>query len=377
MVHGQETAASATSGPAAAKQPAGGENPFRSAGADRYATPAAVPAESGSTRARSDQFLLDARRALSVGDVPRAQQFLSQAQQLKVVYEGPGDSPEGVAAAIRECQEISTLRNANGGAAWRVAYAKFLVKQADALLGWNDLDTATRAANEASQLNPDFTGTTGPTPQDVLRRIAERRKNPSSLTVADQTSGAPAADSKSQTLRLLAQARAALAAGNLAEAQSLAGTASALNVPESQFAPHEDRPSRLALDLQKATLEGSSVKLAGGTLPSTSTPAAGEFAQAAASADINAAMRMAQAPDFAPQPLPADGIQPLPSGQAAQMLEAGEAALKSGDRAAALESFKAAYDQRDQLDLISQQKLQGHLQMLSGGDGKEPIETPE
>ncbi|HEX6963589.1 MAG TPA: hypothetical protein VF175_17105 [Lacipirellula sp.] len=379
MVHGEETTAPATSDPfaAAAKQASTSENPFRPAGTDRYAAPAAAPDEAGSERARSDQFLLDARRALSVGDVPRAQQFLSQAQQLKLTYEGPGDSPQKVAAAIRECQEVSELRNANNGAAWRVGYARFLVKQADALLGWNDLDTATRAANEANQLNPDFTSAAGPTPQDVLRRIAERRKKPSGIAVVDQGQDAPATDAKSQTLQLLAQARAAMAAGNLAEAQSLAGKASALNVPDSQFAPHEDRPSRLALDLQKAALEGSSVKLAGGPLPTTSTPGAGEYAQAAASSDIDAAMRMAQVPEFAPQPLPSDGAQPLPNSPAAQMLEAGEAALKSGDRAGALESFKAAYDQRDQLDLISQQKLQGHLQMLSGNDGKEPIAAPE
>jgi general secretion pathway protein D len=376
-----ETSAPATSDPfaaATAKQAGeGNNNPFRATGADRYATPAAATTQDSSDRARSDQFLLDARRALSVGDVPRAQQFVSQAQQLKVAYEGPGDSPQSVAAAIRECQELSALRGANGGAAWRTGYATFLVAQADALLAWNDLDTATRAANEASQLNPDFTGTTGPTPDDVLRRIADRRKNSTTSAVAEQTQRSPAADAKGQTLQLLAQARAALATGNVAEAQALAGKASSLNVPDSQFAPHEDRPSRLALDLQKAAIEGSNVKLAGGPLPTTSTPGATEYAQAAASSDIGAAMRMAQVPEFAPQPLPADQAQPLPNSPAAQMLEAGEAALKSGDRAGALESFRAAYDERDQLDLISQQKLQGHLQMLSGGERRESIPAPE
>jgi general secretion pathway protein D len=348
-------------------------NPFRPGGTDRYAT--APSAADASARERSDQHLLDARRALSVGDVPRAQQFLSQAQQLKASYEGPGDSPQAVAASIRQCQELSALRTANGGAAWRPAYAKFLVKQADALLGWNDLDTAARAANEAAQLDPDYPTTSSPTPQDLMRRIAERRKVPANGVMA-VVPAAPAGDAKAQTLALLAQARAALAAGNLAEAQSLAGKASALNVPDSQFAPTEDRPSKLALDLQKAAIEGSTVKLAAGTLPTTATPGASDFAQAAAASDMNAALRMAQAPDLAPTPLPADEARPLPTSPAEQMLEAGEAALKSGDRPGALESFRAAYEQRDQLDIVSQQRLQGHLQMLTAAGGQEALPAP-
>jgi general secretion pathway protein D len=216
----------------------------------------------------------------------------------------------------------------------------------------------------------------------VLRRVAERRKNPSSVTIASQApAGGPAPNAKTQTLLLLSQARIAMAAGNLPEAQALAGQASALNVPDSQFAPQEDRPARLALDLQKAAAEGKSVQLAAGALPATSTPAAGDYAQAAASADMGPAMRVAQAPDFTPLPLPAEGeiaseAAPLPSSQAAQMLEAGEQALRSGDREGALESFRAAYDNRQQLDVLSQQRLQGHMQMLSSNDGKEKLPAP-
>ena len=41
---------------------------------------------------------------------------------------------------------------------------------------------------------------------------------------------------------------------------------------------------------------------------------------------------------------------PLP-GDPTQMLEAGEQALRAGDREGALQSFKAAYQHRDQLDV--------------------------
>jgi general secretion pathway protein D len=371
--------------PAGAAEPlAAGGNPFRAA-AEAPSLPdgmLAVPSTTAPTaspagaaaKAQSDQLLLDARRALSVGDLPRAQQFLGKAQDLRAPYEGPGDTPQAVQDAIAEYQETAALRNLNGGANWRAAYSKFLVKQADALLSWNDLDTAARAANEAAQLNPQFSGN-GLTPQDVLRRIEQRRKSPASLAVKPQPAGG-SDDAKEQTLILLADARAMLAAGKIAEAQVLAGKASLLNVPDSQFAEGEDRPSRLALDLQRAsggldTLPGES------PLPMTATPGEGNYVQAAAAMETGAAMQLAQLPEFAPTPLPSAGeATPLPS-DPRQMLEAGEQALRAGDREGALQSFKAAYQQRDQLDVLSQQRLQGHLQMLSPSARKESLPSPD
>jgi general secretion pathway protein D len=335
--------------------------------------PVAAPG-AAAAKSQSDQLLLDARRALSVGDLPRAQQFLGKALELKAIYEGPGDSPQAVQDSITEYQETAPLRSVNGGANWRVAYSKFLVKQADALLSWNDFDTAARAANEASQLNPQFSGN-GLTPQDVLRRIDQRRKAPNSLAIAPQqpTGG----DAKVQTLALLAEARALLAAGKIAEAQALAGKASALNVPDSQFAPSEDRPSRLALDLQRAATPTPGAMPAESPLPTTETPGEGNLVQAAAASETGAAMQLAQVPEFTPLPLPSAGeATPLP-GDAAQMLEAGEQALRAGDRESALQSFKAAYQNLNQLDVLSQQRLQGHLQMLSTRAPKEAIAAPE
>lgn len=335
-------------------------------------SPSAAPA-AAAAKGQSDQLLLDARRALSVGDLPRAQQFLGKAQELKVPYDGPGDSPQAVADSIAEYQETSALRNLNGGANWRVAYSKFLVKQADALLSWNDLDTSARAANEAAQLNPQFSGN-GLTPQDVLRRIEQRRKSPASLAVAPPPA---ASDAKEQTLILLSDARALLAAGKLAEAQTLAAKASALNVPDSQFGPDEDRPSRLALDLQRVATAAPGSTPAEITLPATATPGEGNMVQAAAATETGAAMQLAQVPEFTPLPLPsAAEATPLP-GDPAQMLEAGEQALRAGDREGALQSFKSAYQQRDRLDVLSQQRLQGHLQMLQANAPKESIPTPE
>ena len=367
----------ATTDPFIANQgSAEGGNPFRNAGSSpaapdgSLAVPSTAKPVASPAKAKSDQALLDARRALSVGDLPRAQQFLGAAEELKVAYEGAGDSPQGVADSIREYQEVAPLRSLNGGANWRAAYSKFLVKQADALLSWNDLETAARAANEAAQLNPQFSGS-GPSPQDILRRIEQRRKGASSVAVTPPpTAGG---DPKSQTLAMLAQARAALAAGNLAEAQALAGKASALNVPDSLFGPNEDRPSRLALDLQMAA-SGPIQAAATSPLPMTATPGASDFVQAAAANETGAAMQLAQSTEFTPLPLPsAEVATPLPNDPNA-MVEAGEQALRAGDREGALQSFRAAYENRNQLDLLTQQRLQGHLQMLQAS--KESMPAP-
>lgn len=394
--------------PAAAAKPSlgasggipAGANPFRSAAAaDAGAksgggSPALANRPGGkSRREMSDQALLDARRALSVGDLAKAQQFLGQAEQLQVAYDGPGDSPVSVAESIRQGQEAAELRKSSGGGtAWRQSYAKFLVAQSDALLSWNDLDTATRTANEALQLNPQYPGG-GVTPQDLLRRIAERRKENATAGAAS-AAVAPAAaptiaDAKAKSLDLLAQARTAMQGGDLKAAEALAGQASALNVPDSQYAPQEDRPSRLAADLLRARGESQSTELAAASipstmlpstmLPSTSTPAADDYTQATIGMETGPALQLAQVPDEAPLPLPG-AAEPL-GGDAKTLLEAGEQALKAGDRDGALENFQAAYRLRDQLDLLAQQQLQGHLQMLSvdapKGDHSEPLPKPD
>ena len=351
-------------------------NPFRTGSAATGST-----ADVRSRRAASDQSLLDARRALAVGDLARAQQFLGQSQQLDVAYDGPGDSPQRVSESIAKGLELAEMRKATeGGETWRLAYAKYLVTQADALTTWNDLETATRAANEAAQMNPRF-GATGLTPTSVLRRIAERRQGAGNVASAGATSPVtgPIAAAKSQTIALLAQARTALAAGDLAAAEKLAGQASALNVADSQFGPAEDSPGRLASDLVRARGESGATELTALDLPSTSTPGEADYAQAALAVGPEMPGDIGELPEAAPLPLPTAGA-PTPSADDPHaLLEAGEQALRAGDRAGALENFKAAYRNHSALDLLEQQRLQGHLQLLAApsAEGAENVATPD
>ena len=92
------------------------------------------------------------------------------------------------------------------------------------------------------------------------------------------------------------------------------------------------------------------------SLPSVTSPAQKE-------------VRLAQAPVGRLTPLPA--AEELIPGQedAFQLLQGGETALRQGDRNAALEMFRSAYARRNELDIVSQQRLQDHLQMLTPGSG--------
>ena len=90
-----------------------------------------------------------------------------------------------MAESIREYQafsddKIGSLEKRVADPSWRHSYAKFLVEQASALIAWNDLEAAQRAASEAQQMNVRFAaGTT--TPSDLLRRIEKQRKPASGM----------------------------------------------------------------------------------------------------------------------------------------------------------------------------------------------------
>lgn len=80
-------------------------------------------------------------------------------------------------------------------------------------------------------------------------------------------------------------------------------------------------------------------------------------------------LQLAQVPSGALTPLPGTVELLSEPEDAFQLLRGGEDALRQGERNTALEMFRAAYAQREQLDMQSQQQLQDHLQMLSAGTG--------
>jgi len=77
---------------------------------------------------------------------------------------------------------------------------------------------------------------------------------------------------KSKVSHLVALARSALAAGDLAAAEAYTQSATDLQVPETSFGPNEDRPGLVLADIQKARQQGGGAVQAG---LATATSAAG------------------------------------------------------------------------------------------------------
>lgn len=304
-----------------------------------------------SPREMSDAKLFAARQALAVGDSAQAEQHLEAVRQLNVAYLASDDSPEKITQSIADYHQLATSKD--NSPSWRLAYTKYLVSQANALLFWNDLDSAERTANEAATLSSDLS-LEGVSPIDVLTRIARIRAGAIEPTLTNDTPES-IADAKTQTLHLLAEARAALESGNLPQAEKLAGEASRLGVADSQFAPHEDRPSQMAADAQRARIEQQQVILTNNAAP---------LALRLPNASLESSPRLAQA-DSVPSPLPAPTETIPPSESPLELMKQGEAALRNGDRNRALSLFQTAHQYQDQLDPLSQEKLQDHLQMLS------------
>lgn len=219
---------------------------------------------------------------------------------------------------------------------------------------------------------------------------------------------------------LLAKARKAMAAGKLSEASSMIAEAESakLKYPVLNFG---DTPSKARRDLNKLMAKSGAGKATGNLAGSTKDPFQAKSAsmpgsesavpnlnapkpqltnpvqQAVAEipVDTKQSIKLATSSEAIPIDLtlpgespkqtserrpslkvaqaPSNGLTPLPAaeqlmpqgGDALQLLEAGENALRQGDRNGALERFRSAHAQRGQLDVVSQQRLQDHLQMLS------------
>jgi len=209
---------------------------------------------------------------------------------------------------------------------------------------------------------------------------------------------------------LTRQARAALNTGELDRAESLARQADTFRIADSAFAPGEDRPGLVLLDIRTArqrqaagmvSADGQAVRAATGVSPfdhsasravydpandpTRNVPASNqrpigfagpthlEFAQQPpvqrpVQRPVQGPMP-ARIPSPPPSPVAAapDGpILPDSSGKSAlSLFQQGEAALKAHDTARAHHFFQRAAEQMNQLDPITARRLQSYLQMLS------------
>lgn len=330
-------------------------------------------------RTQSDRWLLDARRALAVGDVRRASNLTAQAKQLGVRYDFHEDSPAKVEDAI---QRYSRL-NAPGGPArdsesYRRQQAESLLQQAEGLMNWGEMEEAHRLATDAKRLNVNY-GPFDVKPDALIERISAARGQRGGAdsapieplppvsgreaSLADQAGPAGPLDPataarKQQALKLVAQARDAQRAGDLERAKVLAEQAEELRVPDHAFQKGEDRPWMVLYQIQQADRERAGVVPAGGAEPiGADDRRDGRYAGQQAMYDRNR---------DATENVPASRQEPIGSPESGMALyQRGEEALRNRDIPAALSWFRQANQRRDELDPATQQQLQDKLQLLS------------
>ena len=330
--------------------------------APHLAVPQLLKAEPSQQQATA--HLLAARRALVLGDTVQASKYVTLARQTGASFGPAADSPDRIEQSIRERAMLESTKN--DSPTWRHSYARFLVSQAGLLIEHGDLDRAEQVSHEVAGMNVAFE-IADTTPADVLSRVARIRAGQNKVAPTAEQPPAPAL-AKSQTLNLLADARQALQSGDLAQAESLAGRASQLGVPETAFAAQEESPSRFAADLARARAESQAIQLA-------TTHDAGGLRLPGAVEPAQGIPHLAQAPENMLTPLPTVADNSLGNADPYAIISQAEQALRNGNRAEALRLFESALSFKGELDPITHQRLEDHLQMLSGASGSQNAQT--
>ena len=204
----------------------------------------------------------------------------------------------------------------------RRSLADLLMDQAQALLKWHEFDEAERLVQHARALGVNY-GPFDVKPDALSERIAAARRQ-----------------SDSESNAVLPAAAQVPAATPEAAAQQPAG--GDFPVAQAVYEQSSDKTQNRAAAAQEELPDGGFDP----AVPAGELPAAGPAEQG----DENAS-------------------------EAMRLFRAGELALRNQDTRGAIESFRRAYELRDQLDPNTAQRLQDHLQLLSAppaSRGKKP-----
>ncbi len=390
--------------PPLARFGAGGSSP-----AAGPAAPDSAPEDQqAGARGEALSLLHGARRALAVGDVRRAHGMAQQARNIQAQFAPGDDTPAQVEAAAEQYEALLSDRRPTES--WRRAYARMLVGQAQALLRYGDFDEAERLADEAARPRVAF-NPTETDPQTLLEQIAAARRGRPG--VGSHVAGTPGpdvpAEKAARARELVRQARQALNAGQHAQADQLAREAESLGLPDAAFEPGE-LPAMILLDVRTARLRsvaGASGVVAAGAeevVPAAGRLEPGHTASHAVYDPSRDRTRnipaSATATDYGPGTPPRSSLAqsgPIPPAPGMPMVPAppadttaagepretvgmslfrqGEEALRAHDVERAYQFFQQAARYRHELDPITAQRLQDHLQLLSAPGAAPPADT--
>ena len=203
----------------------------------------------------AQRSLLKARQALAHSDVETAQAMLDAAKRHAVDFAQLGDSPATIQSMIDRQSQLAELakqkdRSYNSGA------ASFLLTQAEALVYYEDFETAEMLISQAKKFPVQFSPAIG-NPDQLTEMIKIAKNNAALARQAVAEAQAPTVpvveqSKKSEVMKFLSQAQLAMDQGNWKQAKFFVDEAISLDVPDNQFAADEARPWQYELKIQNA-----------------------------------------------------------------------------------------------------------------------------
>ncbi len=189
-----------------------------------------TPSNVATAPGTNNGLLMQARRAIAMGDLAAAQSYLKQAQASGIDYSSANDSVPQVAKLIERQEGLLKLRNSEDDA-FNDQAVMFLLEQAGDLVNRGDAETAKLLIQQARSFPVDL-ATTGINVDQLLARVNQ----------------APAADTPISVARkTVSMAMLAIDKKDWTQARQLVDTAIALKIPDSEFRADETRPFQLDL----------------------------------------------------------------------------------------------------------------------------------
>jgi general secretion pathway protein D len=333
--------------------------------------------DSDAARKQVDDLLGRARQSLNEGNLETADSLIGRAEGLNVAYGlfHTGDTPK------KARRDLEKAREARGGkpaatdpfAGRTPTTLAAATAPAAGAMPPNAAPAAAAPANSAPNFNAfpaeAATPTIIPLPSTAQSDVRVVGTEPAALPAGPAVANNDPAR-KQQTLDLVRQARAALAAGGFARADALARQADAMGVPDKDFGPQDDRAWLVLMEIEKLQRRGGVVPAAAQTpLAGAQFPAAQAVYDPATDATRNMTVAAQNVPTLAPTDA-APTVLPVgaPEGEALKALDAGEAALRRRDMNAAQNFFRQAQARINELDPASQQRLQDRLSLVGTGE---------
>ena len=279
-------------------------------------------------KAKSDELLRTARKALAVGDARRANTLLEQAKQLKAEYAPLDNEPIKVENLIRKHNELTQSRSSQPADAYKRQQSDLLLEQAQGLLRLGEVEEAERLANDCQRLGLKY-APHETKPSGILDQVATARNQgrpASTISFNNFPAPVPAggeppaglaalpnvkSDAQSNLVarqevqKVLGEARAALAQGNLARAEQLVRQADSWRIADTAYGPEDDRPGFVRLEIEQVK-QGNSVAVA----PAPAVAAAGPNRVVLATYGEPALL------DKGPAPLPSEAEPKYPTSRA-------------------------------------------------------------